>query len=78
MKLASALWAPERAGALRPPLRSTLMRVDEEVEATLDTMPMGGTPTGFCSFGEISPSGLSLCDLHNQTMTLTTECERHA
>jgi hypothetical protein len=27
---------------------------------------------GFYSYGEISPFGTGHCDLHNQTMTLTT------
>jgi len=31
--------------------------------------------TGFYSYGEISPS-LSKCELHNQTMTITTLTEK--
>ncbi len=53
-------------------------RVDEEVEATLEAMPPGSAQIGFYSYGEISPSGLSLCELHNQTMTLTTVREADA
>ena len=31
---------------------------------------------GFYSYGELSPIASGNCDLHNQTMTLTTICER--
>jgi hypothetical protein len=47
-------------------------RVEEETEATLDALPASTTQIGFYSYGEISPSGAAPCDLHNQTMTLTT------
>jgi len=47
-------------------------RVEEETEATLDALPGSTTQIGFYSYGEISPSGATPCDLHNQTMTLTT------
>ena len=47
-------------------------RVEEETEAVLHALPAGSQQIGFYSYGEISPSGLSGCDLHNQTMTLTT------
>ena len=47
-------------------------RIEEEIEATLDALPAGSTQIGFYSYGEISPSGVAACDLHNQTMTLTT------
>ena len=47
-------------------------RVDEETEATLEALPAATTQIGFYSYGEISPSGHAPCDLHNQTMTLTT------
>ena len=47
-------------------------RVDEETEATLEALPSATTQIGFYSYGEISPSGHAPCDLHNQTMTLTT------
>lgn len=51
-------------------------RSEEEIDATLESLG-GKTPMiGFYSYGEISPSGLSTCDLHNQTMTLTTITER--
>jgi len=47
-------------------------RVEEETEAVLHALPAGSQQIGFYSYGEISPSGVSGCDLHNQTMTLTT------
>jgi hypothetical protein len=46
-------------------------RTEEEVEAVLEGLPEGTPLIGFYSYGEISPSGLLSCDLHNQTMTLT-------
>jgi hypothetical protein len=51
-------------------------RIEEEVEATLDALPAGTSQIGFYSYGEISPYvGGTGCDLHNQTMTLTTISE---
>ncbi|MDP6909079.1 MAG: FIST N-terminal domain-containing protein [Flavobacteriales bacterium] len=51
-------------------------RVDEEVEAVQDVLGDGATVTGFYSYGEISPLGeSSRCELHNQTMTITTFAE---
>jgi hypothetical protein len=47
-------------------------RVEEEIEATLDVLPAGTQQIGFYSYGEISPYAQGACDLHNQTMTLTT------
>ena len=54
-------------------------RIDEEVEATLEKLPQGSEQVGFYSYGEISPliKGQS-CELHNQTMTLTTISEDEA
>lgn len=48
-------------------------RVEEEVEATLEKMPAQAQQVGFYSYGEISPfvKGRA-CELHNQTMTLTS------
>ena len=50
--------------------------MEEEVEGVRDIM--GTTPlTGFYSYGEISPFTPSArCELHNQTMTITTLSER--
>jgi hypothetical protein len=47
-------------------------RAEEEIEATLEMLPDGTRQIGFYSYGEISPFALGPCDLHNQTMTLTT------
>ena len=45
---------------------------DEEVEATLDMLPAGTVQVGFYSYGELSPYDTGRCELHNQSMTLTT------
>jgi hypothetical protein len=50
-------------------------RTEEEIEATLDVLPKGTQQIGFYSYGEISPYTTGSCDLHNQTMTLTTLSE---
>ena len=47
-------------------------RIEEETEATLEALPAGSHQIGFYSYGEISPAGRATCELHNQTMTLTT------
>jgi hypothetical protein len=51
-------------------------RTEEEVEATLEALPPNAHQVGFYSYGELSPYASGTCDLHNQTMTLTTFCER--
>lgn len=55
-------------------------RVEEEVEATFAQMPQGSQQIGFYSYGEISPDGDGVAQLHNQTMTLAvlTEVSAHA
>jgi hypothetical protein len=45
---------------------------EEETEAVLDILPDTTQQIGFYSYGEISPYAKGDCDLHNQTMTLTT------
>lgn len=50
-------------------------RVEDEVESSLSALPHGATQVGFYSFGELSPSGVGTCDLHNQTMTITVISE---
>jgi hypothetical protein len=50
-------------------------RTEEEVEAAFDMLPTGAAQIGFYSYGEISPYATGHCDLHNQTMTLTTISE---
>ncbi len=47
-------------------------RTQEEVEATADILPDASAQIGFYSYGEISPTSSGPCELHNQTMTLTT------
>ncbi len=51
-------------------------RVEEEVEGVREVMGAGCTLAGFYSYGEISPfTPLGKCELHNQTMTITTISE---
>ncbi len=50
-------------------------RAEEELEAVLDALPENTRQIGLYSYGEISPFGIGHCDLHNQTMTLTTITE---
>lgn len=48
-------------------------RVDEEVEAVNDILGKDIVTMGFYSYGEISPiTKNGKCELHNQTMTITT------
>lgn len=52
-------------------------RVEEEVEGVRDVLGERTVLTGFYSYGEISPFTPSArCELHNQTMTITTFSER--
>jgi hypothetical protein len=47
--------------------------VEEEVEGVLDVLGDNCTLTGFYSYGEIAPFKKGAqCELHNQTMTITT------
>lgn len=51
-------------------------RIDEEVEATRDIFGNKTIITGFYSYGEICPkNAYSPCELHNQSMTITTFSE---
>lgn len=52
--------------------------VEDELEATYSALPGRPTMVGFYSYGEICQVGLGQCDLHNQTMTVTTFRERRA
>ncbi len=47
-------------------------RTEEELEAVMDSMPIGTTQIGFYSYGEICPFEKGFCDLHNQSIALTT------
>lgn len=52
-------------------------RIDEEVEAVKDVLGDSTSITGFYSYGEISPPlETGRCELHNQTMTITTFAEK--
>lgn len=51
-------------------------RVEEEVEGVRDVLGKNTVLTGFYSYGEISPyAETASCELHNQTMTITTFSE---
>ncbi|HWA10005.1 MAG TPA: FIST N-terminal domain-containing protein [Opitutaceae bacterium] len=48
-------------------------RTEEETEIVRETLGPGPVVTGFYSYGELAPSsGEGACQLHNQTMTITT------
>jgi hypothetical protein len=48
-------------------------RVEEELEAVQEVLGPGVAMAGFYSYGEICPAApLAGCELHNQTMTITT------
>ncbi len=52
-------------------------RTEEEVECVREVMGERTVLAGFYSYGEISPfSASTQCELHNQTMTITTFSER--
>jgi hypothetical protein len=52
-------------------------RIEEEVEGVREIMGAQTILTGFYSYGEISPfTPGAKCELHNQTMTITTFSER--
>lgn len=51
-------------------------RIEEEVEGVRDILGDGTVLAGFYSYGEISPyTPTARCELHNQTMTITTLSE---
>lgn len=51
-------------------------RIEEEVESVSEVLGPAAVLTGFYSYGEISPSmPAAKCELHNQTMTVTTFAE---
>ncbi len=51
-------------------------RVEEEVGGVREVLGTRPVLTGFYSYGEIAPfSPHARCELHNQTMTITTFCE---
>lgn len=51
-------------------------RIEEETEGVADVLGPQAALAGFYSYGEIAPhSALTRCELHNQTMTVTTFSE---
>jgi hypothetical protein len=51
-------------------------RIEEKVEGVRDVLGTRTVLTGFYSYGEISPfTPDARCELHNQTMTITTLSE---
>lgn len=50
-------------------------RTEEELERVVEVIPEDSAQIGFYSYGEISPFASGQCDLHNQTMTITTISE---
>jgi hypothetical protein len=51
-------------------------RIEEEVEVVSDVLGPSAVLAGFYSYGEISPfAPTARCELHNQTMTITTFAE---
>ena len=52
------------------------VRTEEEIEGVRDILGAACTLAGFYSYGEISPlTPTARCELHNQTMTITTFAE---
>ena len=52
-------------------------RIEEEVDGVREVMGESTVLTGFYSYGEIAPASLGeRCELHNQTMTITTFSEQ--
>ena len=52
-------------------------RIEEEVESVREVLGKNTALAGFYSYGEICPHGaITKCELHNQTMTITTFSER--
>ena len=49
-------------------------RIEEEIEAVQETIGKGAAIIGFYSYGELCPVAATekQCELHNQTMTITT------
>ena len=52
-------------------------RIEEEIESVREVLGKNTVLAGFYSYGEICPHGaITGCELHNQTMTITTFSER--
>jgi hypothetical protein len=53
-------------------------RTEEEIESVKEMLGSNAILTGFYSYGEIAPtSPQANCELHNQTMTITTITEKN-
>ncbi len=50
-------------------------RVEEETELVRDAVGSAAVIAGFYSYGELAPQGDGACQLHNQTMTITSIAE---
>lgn len=50
-------------------------RTEEEIEAAREIFGSETLISGFYSYGELAPSNSTKCELHNQTMTITTFAE---
>jgi hypothetical protein len=51
-------------------------RIDDEIQAVREVLPADVAQLGFYSYGEIAPHAVSgVCELHNQTMTVTVISE---
>lgn len=50
-------------------------RTEDEIEATYEAIGRHADLVGYYSYGEIAPGARGYCDLHNQTMTVTTLAE---
>lgn len=51
-------------------------RIEDEIQAVAGVLPADAAQIGFYSYGEIAPHSVSgVCELHNQTMTVTVISE---
>lgn len=76
---ASGIHSPELAILISCVGRKLVLdqRIEEEVEVVRAVYGSKTAITGFYSYGEIAPSfNFSKCELHNQTMTITTFSEQ--
>lgn len=46
-------------------------KTDDELDALKSKLPENSNLVGFYSYGELSANGVTTCELHNQTMTVT-------
>lgn len=76
----SSVGGPDRVAVLVSCIGRKLLlgqRASDEVEAVANVLGARTAVAGFYSYGEISPHAVSgLCELHNQTMTVTVFSER--